>query len=119
MATIRFITKCMQQPLSTTTIDHDHKEVIPIFPEMITNADGSKKQDCKRIAAYRFFDGFRRERPHLKVIVIENALVITVPIFSNCNGSIRAIFLGCQPGIINSSLTQVDLADNQGGSYGI
>jgi hypothetical protein len=39
---------------------------------MITNGDGgTRKQGCERNAAHRLFKEFRREHPHMKVIVVK------------------------------------------------
>lgn len=50
------------------------KEVIPICPEPIMKEDGSTKNDCERNASERLLRDFRREHPHLPVIVVEDAL---------------------------------------------
>jgi hypothetical protein len=67
------------QMYAAAFVHPDHKEVIPVFPEMITDGDGKKKQDRERNASVRFFDGFRREQSHLKVIVVEDALASNGP----------------------------------------
>ena len=46
---------------------------------MIRKQDGSTKNDCERNAAKRFLDDFRREHPHLKVIVVEDGLSSNAP----------------------------------------
>lgn len=52
----------------------DFKEVIPFAPEFITRKDGQTKNDCEREASKRFLVDFRREHPHLPVIMIEDGL---------------------------------------------
>ncbi len=57
----------------------EQKEVFPLAPEPILKTDGAKKNDCERNAAKRFVDDFRREHPHLKVIMPEDALASNAP----------------------------------------
>jgi len=52
----------------------DKKEVIPFCPEPIRQQDGSAKNDCEQIASRRQFQQLRREHPHLKLIVVQDAL---------------------------------------------
>ena len=60
--------------LGTAIAHPDIKEVIPICPEPIMKEDGTKKNDCERNAAVRLLRDFRREHPHLPVIIVEDAL---------------------------------------------
>jgi len=68
-----------QQMLAGAFVHPDHREVIPTCPEMIVKQDGSTKGDCERNAAKRYLADFRREHPHLKVIVTEDALSANAP----------------------------------------
>jgi len=52
----------------------DHKNVIPLCPEPIMKEDGSTKNDCERNATERLLKDFRREHPHLPVVLVEDAL---------------------------------------------
>ena len=52
----------------------DRKEVIPFCPEPIKQSDGMKKNDCEQLASRRQLQALRREHPHLKVIVLQDAL---------------------------------------------
>jgi len=62
------------QMLGAAIAHPDLKEVIPICPEPIMKEDGAKKNDCERNAAVRLLKNFRREHPHLPVIIVEDAL---------------------------------------------
>lgn len=62
------------QMLAGVIAHPDLKEVIPICPEPIMKEDGAKKNDCERNASERLLRNFRREHPHLPVIVVEDAL---------------------------------------------
>lgn len=67
------------QMLGAVLVHPDHKEVFPLAPEPILKQDGAKKNDCERNAAKRLLEELRREHPHLKLIVIEDALASNAP----------------------------------------
>jgi hypothetical protein len=67
------------QLLGASLVHPDYKEVIPLFPESITKQDGVKKNDCERNASKRFFSQLRKDHPHLKIIVVEDALSPNAP----------------------------------------
>ncbi len=46
---------------------------------MIRWQDSATKNDCERNAAKRFFADLRREHPHLKIIITEDALSANAP----------------------------------------
>ena len=62
------------QMLGAVIAHPDFKEVIPICPEPIMKEDGATKNDCERNATERLLRDFRREHPHLPVILAEDAL---------------------------------------------
>ncbi|WP_319548586.1 transposase [Desulfogranum marinum] len=68
-----------QQMVAGATVHLDHSEFIPTCPEMIVKQDGSTKNDCERNATKRYLDDFRPKHPHLKVIVVEDALASNAP----------------------------------------
>ena len=67
------------QVLGATLVHPDLKEVIPLAPEPIINQDGHTKNDCERNATRRWLEKFRRDHPHLPVIVLEDALSSNAP----------------------------------------
>jgi hypothetical protein len=67
------------QMLGAVLLHPDFKEVIPLAPEPIIHQDGTTKNDCERNAAQRFLAQFRREHPHLPVILVEDALSSNAP----------------------------------------
>ncbi len=78
------------QMLAGVIAHPDLKEVIPICPEPIMREDGAKKNDCERNASERLLRDFRREHPHLPVIVVEDALSSNGPhlkLFAELNRS--------------------------------
>lgn len=67
------------QMLAGCFVHPDLKAVLPIAPEPIIKQDGAKKNDCERNASQRLLTDFRREHPHLDVIVVEDSLSANVP----------------------------------------
>jgi len=67
------------QMLGAVLVHPGHKEVFALAPEPILKPDGSKKNDCERNAAKRLLADLRREHPHLKLIVVEDALASNAP----------------------------------------
>jgi hypothetical protein len=72
--------------------------VIPLFPEMITNGDGSSKNDCERNAAGRWLRTFREDHPHLPVIITEDALSPNAPHIRDLQEHNCRFILGVKPG---------------------
>jgi len=62
------------QMMSAAIVHPDHPTVIPFCPEPITSRDGSEKNDCERNASERLYRHIRREHPHLRLIITEDAL---------------------------------------------
>lgn len=87
-----------QQMYAAAFVHPEHKEVIPVFPEMITRKDGAKKNDSERNAARRFFEEFRREHPHLKVIAVEDGLSSNGPHIRDLQKLDLRFILGAKPG---------------------
>jgi hypothetical protein len=67
------------QMLGAALVHPDFHEVIPLCPEPIQRRDGQQKNDCERNAARRWLEHFRRDHPHLPVIVVEDALSSNAP----------------------------------------
>lgn len=65
--------------LGAVLVHPDMRQVIPLCPEPITKQDGKTKNDCEQNAAKRLIPDIRREHPHLKIIMVEDALYATGP----------------------------------------
>ena len=65
--------------LGAAIVHPDCKEVFPLCPEPIFNADGSDKNDCEQNSFKRFIADFRREHPKLDVVINLDALFATEP----------------------------------------
>ena len=86
------------QMLSGAIVHPAKKEVIPIAPEPICKLDGANKNDCERNASERFLRDFRREHPHLCVIVIEDGLASNAPHIRLLEELTLSYILGCKKG---------------------
>jgi Transposase DDE domain len=67
------------QMLGAVIVHPDFPEVIPLTPEPIQRQDGHAKNDCERNAARRWLEQFRKDHPHLPIIVTEDALGSNAP----------------------------------------
>jgi hypothetical protein len=86
------------QLLGATLVHPDLKEVIPLAPEPIINQDGHTKNDCERNATRRWLGRFRREHPHLPVIVVEDALSANAPHLDDLRDAGMHYIIGVKPG---------------------
>jgi hypothetical protein len=86
------------QLLGACLVHPEKMEVIPLFPEMITNGDGQLKNDCERNAARRWLEKFRQDHPHLKVIITEDALSPNAPHIRDLQRHNCRFILGVKPG---------------------
>jgi hypothetical protein len=103
-----------QMTLGAAIIHPDFEAVIPLIPEMIIKQDGQTKNDCERNAARRFLEKLRKDHPHLKLIITEDALSPNAPhirdlIHYNCR-----FILGVKPGDHTFLFNQVDEAVRKG-----
>jgi len=96
------------QLLGAAVVHPDHREVIPLAPEPITRQDGNTKNDCERNAAKRLLLDTRREHPHLKLIVIEDALAANGPHILLLNELDMRFILGVKPGDHQALFEQVE-----------
>jgi hypothetical protein len=86
------------QLLGATLVHPDLKEVIPLVPEPIINQDGHTKNDCERNATRRWLTRFRREHPHLPVIVVEDGLSANAPHLDDLANAGMHFIIGVKPG---------------------
>jgi hypothetical protein len=86
------------QMLGACIVHPEKSNVIPLCPETIQNQDGSEKNDCERNAAKRFIENFKREHPHLKVIVIADGIASNAPYIRLLEEYKMRYILGAKPG---------------------
>ncbi len=105
------------QLLGATLVHPDLKEVIPLFPEPIIQQDGQTKNDCERNATRRWLKQFRREHPHLPIIVVEDALSANAPHLKDLAEARARYIIGVKPGdheFLFEHLQAVDEAGQMG-----
>ncbi len=86
------------QMLGACIVHPKKSNVIPLCPEAIQNRDGSEKNDCERNAAKRFIEHFKREHPHLKVIVIADGIASNAPYIRLLEKNRMKYLFGAKPG---------------------
>ena len=85
------------QMMGACIVHPNKRNVIPLCPEAIINRDGHQKNDCERNAAKRLLEHFRREHPHLKVIVTEDGLASNAPHIEFIESLNMRYILGAKP----------------------
>jgi hypothetical protein len=92
------VTTYHHQMLGAALVHPDSRAVIPLAPEPIIKQDGTTKNDCERNACKRLLEKIRREHPHLKLIVIEDALASNAPHIEELMRHQMHYILGVKPG---------------------
>ena len=90
-------TSYYHQMLGAALVHPDIKTVIPLAPEPITKQDGNTKNDCERNASKRLLKDLRREHPHLKILVVEDALASNQPHLSLLDSLNMKYVIGIKP----------------------
>ena len=85
------------QFLGSCLVHPDHKVVIPLSPEPIQKSDGQEKNDCERNASKRLLKRFRREHPHMKAIIVEDALAANAPHIKELKKHDLRYIIGAKP----------------------
>ena len=102
------------QMVTGAFVSPGRKEVLPLCPELIRRQDGSTKNDCERNATKRFIADFRREHPHLKVIVTEDGLSANAPHIKDLMAHDLRYILSAKPGDHAFLFSLVDEAAERG-----
>jgi len=82
--------------LGAVLIHPEYKEVLPLPPEPILQQDGGSKNDCEQNAGKRIIEQIRREHPHLKLIVVQDALSATGPNVKLLQENQMKFIIGCK-----------------------
>jgi hypothetical protein len=85
------------QMLGAVLVHPDHSEVFALAPEPILKQDGARKNDCERNAAKRLLADLRCMHPHLKLIVVEDALASNAPHIRQLQELNLRFILGAKP----------------------
>ena len=99
------------QMLGACIVHPDQSNVIPLCPEIIQNGDGSDKNDCERNAAKRFIEHFRREHPHLKVVILGDGIASNAPYIRILESHKMKYLLGAKPGDHQFLFDAVDVSE--------
>lgn len=91
------VTYCHQM-LGAVLVHPEQREVFPLAPEAIEKGDGARKNDCERNAGKRLLARVRREHPHLKLLVVEDALASNGPHIRLLRSLDMRFVLGVKPG---------------------
>ena len=102
------------QVLGATLVHPDRKEVIPLAPEPIINEDGHTKNDCERNATRRWLQQFRRDHPHLPVIIVEDALSANAPHLDDLRDARVHYIIGVKSGDHAFLFERLQAADEAG-----
>jgi len=86
------------QMLGAVLMHPDFREVIPLAPEPIQKQDGETKNDCERNASKRWLRRFRKNHPHLNLIVVEDGLASNAPHIRELKNLGFHFILGAKPG---------------------
>jgi hypothetical protein len=86
------------QMLGACIVHPERSNVVPLCPEVIHNVDGSTKNDCERNAAKRFLENFKREHPHLNVIIVADGIASNAPYVRLLEENRMRYILGAKPG---------------------
>lgn len=102
------------QMLGACIVHPDQSNVIPLCPETIQNGDGAAKNDCERNATKRFIDNFKREHPHLKVVILGDGISSNAPYIRLLESHKMKYLLGAKPGDHKSLFDAIEAsADTQ------
>ena len=71
--------------LQGAIVHPDRKQVIPLMPEQIVNADGASKQDCEINASKRWLSKVKQDHPRLKLIINADGLSSKQPFITEVN----------------------------------
>ena len=99
------------QMLGAVLVHPEHRQVFPLAPEPIMRTDGSRKNDCERNAAKRLLQDVRREHPHLKLLVVEDALASNGPHIRLLQQLAMRFVLGVKPGDHKELFHWVEVAE--------
>ena len=84
--------------LAAALIHPEKRKVIPFAPELIRNEYCASKNDYERNAAKRLLDDLHREHPHLKAIIVEDALASNGPHINYLKNKNYRFILVAKPG---------------------
>ena len=85
------------QILQSVIVNPDMRQVIPLFPEQISNRDGTKKQDCEINAGKRVIRNIRKAHPKLGIIITGDDLYSKQPFIDELKKNRMSFILVAKP----------------------
>jgi len=85
------------QILQAVMLHPDMRQVLPLAPEPISNADGSDKNDCERNAGKRLVRNIRATHPKLKLMVTADGLYSNQPFIDALKAANMSYVLVAKP----------------------
>jgi hypothetical protein len=102
------------QMLGAAIIHPDVRAVVPLMPEPIVQQDGTRKNDCERMAAKRFVAKLRQDYPHLQFIITEDSLSSNAPHIETLTAHHLHYILGVKAGDHAYLFAHVQAAEHAG-----
>lgn len=99
------------QMLGACIVHPEQSNVIPLCPEIIQNAEGSVKSDYERDAK-RFIENFKKEHPHLKVMILGDGIASNMPCIRLLESHKMKYLLSVNPDDHQSLFDAVDVSEN-------
>ena len=90
-------TSYSHQILQAALMHPDQRQVVPLMPEEICNADGSDKQDCELNACKRMITKIRKEHPQLGIILNGDGLFSKQPLIQAALDERMHFIFVCKP----------------------
>jgi len=100
--------------LGIVMVHPDHKQVLPLAPEFISNEDGRSKNDCERNAAKRLLAKTRDDFPDLEMVVVEDGLSSNAPHIASLIEYKMGFILGAKPGDHKFLFKNIEIARENG-----
>ena len=101
------------QMLSGALVHPNQKVAYPFASEPILKQDGVAKNDCERNAAKRWLADFRREHPHLQVILLADGLSSNTPFIELLEEHKMHYILVCKEGDHKYTMDWLNAADDE------
>lgn len=94
----------------------DMRQVLPLFPEQVTNRDGTAKQDCEINAAKRLLARLRQVHPKLPFVIGADGLYSKQPFIDACKQQRMSFILVAKPADHKSLFESVEQIAAMGGA---
>jgi hypothetical protein len=90
-------TRYAHQILQAVMLHPNMRQVLPLFPEAVTNSDGNEKQDCEINAAKRLLPKLRAAHPKLPIIITADGLYSKQPFIDALKAARMSFILVAKP----------------------